>query len=223
MTERLYEGKPDREPLQRPFTQVSGNTAAPRGADYLAEFHFLLDITFRIEHRRRCGVRLSCGVGTPQMTRTPQTLRCSNIIRCYIKYFQHRKLFHHSRPARYNFYSAHLSLSVSHFLFCPPFLVLREHNRMFYYYNSFVSALLPGALRCPYWQFCSRSECQGLFARYPLSSGRCGRGAPPRSRRPSCRCGCQRRPRLSSRPPPAPARCGAGLSGPGRSSCSSRG
>ena len=30
MTERLYEGKPDREPLQRPFTQVSGNTAAPR-------------------------------------------------------------------------------------------------------------------------------------------------------------------------------------------------
>ena len=37
-TERLYEGKPDREPLQRPFTQVWGNTAALRGAGYLAKW-----------------------------------------------------------------------------------------------------------------------------------------------------------------------------------------
>ena len=99
MTERLYEGKPDREPLQRRFTQVWEDTAAPRGASYLAEFHFLLDITFRIEHRRRCGVRLSCGVGTPQMTRTPQTLRSSNLRRYYIKYLEHRKMFYHSSAA----------------------------------------------------------------------------------------------------------------------------
>ncbi|MFQ7588156.1 MAG: hypothetical protein ACLRMO_10085, partial [Faecalibacterium prausnitzii] len=99
MTERLYEGKPDREPLQRPFTQVSGNTAAPRGVGYLAEFHFLLDITFRIEHRKLCEVGLSCEVGTSQMTRTSQTLRSSNIIRIYIKYSEHRKMFHHSRTA----------------------------------------------------------------------------------------------------------------------------
>ena len=98
-TERLYEGKPDREPLQRPFTQVLGNMAAPRGAGYLAEFHFLLDITFRIEHRKLCEVGLSCEVGTSQMTRTSQTLRSSNIIRIYIKYSEHRKMFHHSRTA----------------------------------------------------------------------------------------------------------------------------
>ena len=38
VTERLYEGKPDREPLQRPFTQVWEDTAAPRGASYLAKW-----------------------------------------------------------------------------------------------------------------------------------------------------------------------------------------
>lgn len=70
-----------------------------RPAGYLAEFHFLLDITSRIEHRTLCGVRLSCGVGTPQMTRTPQTLRSSNLRRYYIKYLEHRKMFYHSSAA----------------------------------------------------------------------------------------------------------------------------
>ena len=70
-----------------------------RPAGHLAEFHFLLDITFRIEHRTLCGVRLSCGVGTPQMTRTPQTLRSSNLRRYYIKYLEHRKMFYHSSAA----------------------------------------------------------------------------------------------------------------------------
>ena len=37
MTERLYEGKPDHEPLQRRFTQVWEDTTAPRGAGYLAK------------------------------------------------------------------------------------------------------------------------------------------------------------------------------------------
>ena len=99
MTERLYEGKPDREPLQRPFTQVSGNTAAPRGAGYFAKFRFFSDSSFEIEHRKLCEVGLSCEVGTSQMTRTSQTLRSSNIIRIYIKYSEHRKMFHHSRTA----------------------------------------------------------------------------------------------------------------------------
>ena len=119
-TERLYEGKPDREPpaslpspsLLRNATSPKGRgfgrpkgaknlseIAAPRGAGYLAEFHFLLDITFRIEYRKLCEVGLSCEVGTSQMTRTSQTLRSSNIIRIYIKYSEHRKMFHHSRTA----------------------------------------------------------------------------------------------------------------------------
>ena len=70
-----------------------------RPAGYLAEFHFLLDITFRIEHRTLCGVRLSCEVGTSQMTRTSQTLRSSNLRRYYIKYLEHRKMFYHSSAA----------------------------------------------------------------------------------------------------------------------------
>ena len=98
-TERLYEGKPGREALQRRFTQVSGNTAAPRGAGYFAKFRFFSDSSFEIEHRKLCEVGLSCEVGTSQMTRTSQTLRSSNIIRIYIKYSEHRKMFHHSRTA----------------------------------------------------------------------------------------------------------------------------
>ena len=89
--ERLWQAGRRKEPLSE--------IAAPRGVGYLAEFHFLLDITFRIEHRTLCGVRLSCGVGTPQMTRTPQTLRSSNLRRYYIKYLEHRKMFYHSSAA----------------------------------------------------------------------------------------------------------------------------
>ena len=48
-TERLYEGKPDREPLQRRFTQVSGNIATPRGAGYLAKLEIIVDTSFQIE------------------------------------------------------------------------------------------------------------------------------------------------------------------------------
>ena len=70
-----------------------------RPAGYLAKFHFSLDNTSEIKHRTRCEVGLSCDVGTSQMTRTSQTLRSSNIIRCYIKYFEHRKMFHRSEPA----------------------------------------------------------------------------------------------------------------------------
>ena len=87
---------------KRALSVTFGDTArvaAPRGAGYLAEFHFFGDSSFRIEHRRRCGVRLSCGVGTPQMTRTPQTLRSSTLRRYYIKYLEHRKMFYHSRAA----------------------------------------------------------------------------------------------------------------------------
>ena len=49
MTERLDEGKPDREPLQRRFTQVSGNIATPRGAGYLAKLEIIVDTSFQIE------------------------------------------------------------------------------------------------------------------------------------------------------------------------------
>ena len=48
-TERLYEGKPDREPLQRRFTQVWEDTAAPRGAGYLAKFQNIIDSSSQIE------------------------------------------------------------------------------------------------------------------------------------------------------------------------------
>ena len=47
-TERLYEGKPDREPPQRPFTQVSGNTAALRPAGYLAKWQFYIVTSFKM-------------------------------------------------------------------------------------------------------------------------------------------------------------------------------
>ena len=47
-TERLYEGKPDREPLQRRFTQVSGNTAALRGASYLIKWQFCVVTSFKM-------------------------------------------------------------------------------------------------------------------------------------------------------------------------------
>ena len=46
-TERLYEGKPDREPPQRRFTQVWGNMAAPRGAGYLIKFQNISDTPFK--------------------------------------------------------------------------------------------------------------------------------------------------------------------------------
>jgi len=73
--------------------------ATPRGAGYFAKFRLFSDSSFEIEHRKLCEVGLSCEVGTSQMTRTSQTLRSSNIIRIYIKYSEHRKMFHHSRTA----------------------------------------------------------------------------------------------------------------------------
>ena len=58
-TERLYEGKPDREPPQRRFTQVSGNTAAPRGAGYLAKFRIISVSSSQIKLRQGGELRVS--------------------------------------------------------------------------------------------------------------------------------------------------------------------
>ena len=97
VTERLYEGRGFGRPegAKDPLSEI----AAPRGAGYFAKFRFFSDSSFEIEHRKLCEVGLSCEVGTSQMTRTSQTLRSSNIIRIYIKYSEHRKMFHHSRTA----------------------------------------------------------------------------------------------------------------------------
>ena len=89
--ERLWQAGRRKNPLSE--------IAAPRGAGYFAKFRFFSDSSFEIEHRKLCEVGLSCEVGTSQMTRTSQTLRSSNIIRIYIKYSEHRKMFHHSRTA----------------------------------------------------------------------------------------------------------------------------
>ena len=103
-TERLYEGKPDREPpaslpspsLLRNATSPKGRgfgrpkgaknlseIAAPRGAGYLAEFHFLLDITFRIEHRKLCEVPILY----VSISNIP------NIARCFTTVGQHNVIF----------------------------------------------------------------------------------------------------------------------------------
>ena len=97
VTERLYEGRGFGRPegAKDPLSEI----AALRGAGYFAKFRFFSDSSFEIEHRKLCEVGLSCEVGTSQMTRTSQTLRSSNIIRIYIKYSEHRKMFHHSRTA----------------------------------------------------------------------------------------------------------------------------
>ena len=73
--ERLWQAGRRKEPLSE--------IAAPRGVGYLAEFHFLLDITFRIEHRKLCEVPILY----VSISNIP------NIARCFTTVGQHNVIF----------------------------------------------------------------------------------------------------------------------------------